>query len=122
MQHFLYRMSPDVKAPASGGDTKSWFLYYKWQVLDNVFVPADLRVFGSASIGDMLWFAFDRKKGGAALLGGSILTDVTVLHAQGLVELWYNTENNVHVSKSIKEKSGLVPSKVGELWLPRNTV
>jgi len=64
MNHFLYFMKSNAKAPAGDGDTKSWFLYYKWNIEGESWVPKEAP-FYEAEPGDMLWFVID-----GTLLGG----------------------------------------------------
>ncbi len=61
MNHFLYAMTSTAPAPAAGGDTKSWFYYYKWDVEGLAFVPVAEELLDAdepAHI-DTLWFVMD---------------------------------------------------------------
>lgn len=63
MNHFIYAMKSADPAPAAGGDTKSWFEYYKWDVDGGSFVPVSQECLEGYEIGkgelDLLWFAMD---------------------------------------------------------------
>ena len=62
MKHFIYYMTGTDPAPASGGDTKSWFMYYKWDVDGEAFVPfpeSSLSKDVVVEPGDRLWFIMD---------------------------------------------------------------
>lgn len=89
MSHFIYAMRADDPAPATGGDTKSWFYYYKWDVDDFAYVPVD----EAAMLGfdpkldgtDVLWFVLD-----GALLG-CVPIHAVMPSLSGKVELHYHT-------------------------------
>jgi hypothetical protein len=89
MNHFIYAMNADDPAPAAGGDTKSWFEYYKWDVGGHAYVPvpeAALIDYEFRSV-DVVWFIMDGE-----LLG---CCHVDALHPSlnDKVELHYDTEN-----------------------------
>lgn len=89
MSHFIYAMRAEDPAPATGGDTKSWFYYYKWDVDDFAYVPVD----EAAMLGfdpkldgtDVLWFVMD-----GALLG-CVTIHAVMPSLSGKVELHYHT-------------------------------
>lgn len=61
MNHFIYAMNSSDPAPAAGGDTKSWFYFYKWDVGGFAFVPLseDDAVGYVPTSKDRLWFVMD---------------------------------------------------------------
>lgn len=89
MNHFIYAMTSTDRAPATGGDTKSWFEYYKWDVDDFAYVPVGEDVLPDYELNavDLLWFVMD----------GDILGCVPVQNIipslQGSVELHYHTQD-----------------------------
>jgi hypothetical protein len=63
MKDVLYQMIGTSPAPQGGGDTRSWFFYYKIPPTgedEEVYVPAT-RDAAAAYAGDRLWFVMDDK-------------------------------------------------------------
>ncbi len=87
MNHFIYSMVATDKAPAAGGDTKSWFYYYKWDVggLAYVPVPEELLADYEEVPVDTLRFVMDTK-----LLGCVCVAEILPAFSGG-VELHYDT-------------------------------
>ena len=89
MNHFIYAMNADDPAPAAGGDTKSWFEYYKWDVGGRAFVPvpeASLIDHELHSV-DVVWFIMD------GVLLGCCTVDSMMPSLNDQVELHYDTDN-----------------------------
>lgn len=89
MNHFIYAMKADAPAPATGGDTKSWFEYYKWDVGGRAFVPvpeAALIDYEHQSV-DVVWFIMDGE------LLGCCKVDAMHPSLNDQVELHYDTGN-----------------------------
>lgn len=61
MKNYNYVIRSDRPAPTAGGDQKSWFLYYKWNIEGGAWVPAP----EGAEVGDFLWFYVDGELMGA---------------------------------------------------------
>lgn len=61
MKNYDYVIRSDRPAPTAGGDEKSWFLYYKWNIEGGAWVPAP----EGAEVGDFLWFYVDGELMGA---------------------------------------------------------
>jgi len=61
MKNYDYIIRSDRPAPTAGGDEKSWFLYYKWNIEGGAWVPAP----EGAEVGDFLWFYVDGELMGA---------------------------------------------------------
>ncbi len=105
-KHFLYMMISDAKAPGAGGDTLSWFRYYKWEAdVGEVFVPmVDEQ---ELSAGDLLWFIMD----------GEIWGYVTILRVDracsGTQELWYDS---AQITRAIRPFS-IMPSEENVAWM-----
>lgn len=89
MRHFIYAMDGSKPALAGGGDTESWFLYYKWNVGGEAFVPVPAEVGEMPEAGDLLWF----------LLNMYVIGYVEVLCTRedsavlGTFEVVYNTQD-----------------------------
>jgi len=93
VKNFLYAMESDDPAPAGDGDTRSWFMFYKWNVDGPSFVPRAFP-FLDAEIGDFIWFALD-----GVIVGGAEITQVETptLRVQ-TQELWFNPEDGLELS------------------------
>lgn len=87
MNHFVYAMRSTDPAPAAGGDTKSWFEYYKWDVDGLAFVPvAEEKLEGYVPhSADLIWFVMDDK------LLGCCRVHTIMPSLSGAVELHYDT-------------------------------
>lgn len=90
MNHFIYAMKADDPAPATGGDTKSWFEYYKWDVGGHAFVPVPESALTDLEFQalEVVWFIMDGE-----LLGCCKVDAVHPSLSNNMVELHYNTEN-----------------------------
>ena len=89
MNHFIYAMNSTDPAPATGGDTKSWFEYYKWDVDGCAYVPVSesLIVDMDWNVLSTLWFVMDD------VILGCVRIDSFMPCLQGdTVELHYNTK------------------------------
>lgn len=58
VRHFLHRMNGSDPAP-TGGDTATWFRFYKWDVEGEVFAPRSAQQHLPATAGDYLWLSMD---------------------------------------------------------------
>ena len=89
-RHFIYVMTSSDPAPASGGDTGSWFRYYKWDVEGEAFVPFPPETLENSPLpaeGDTLWFVLD-----GACLGCAPVVRADSANMQGVVEVYYNAQ------------------------------
>lgn len=114
MDHFIYAMNSKDPAPAAGGDTKSWFLHYKWDVDDFTFVPVPedkLIDFSTEGLGKptTLWFVLDE-----------VILGCAPIHAfmpslNGSVELHYDTRlmqvKPEGVELTTPDKTGMAPDR-----------
>lgn len=97
MRHYLYPIDSVRKAPAAGGDMKSWFYFYKWDVVDETFVPVTgeyVRCFCNVTPGDLLWFAVNK-----LLVGYVEILRVEQELSQGLLELWYDASHKKELER-----------------------
>lgn len=117
MRHYLFNVVSDLPAPAAGNDMGSWFLFYKWNVDDEVFVPVHdptRRHFLEAQPGDLLWFSLDRK-----LIGAVPILRVMDEPSQRRVEVWYDSAKKKLADERRVDvyTTGVLPEEVGETWL-----
>ena len=88
MKHFVYNLISGAAAPAGGGDTGSWFRFYKRQNDGETFVPvaADVSAEKGCRVrpGDRLWFVLDGE-----IVGGVSVLRVVSDELRGSSELWY---------------------------------
>lgn len=87
MNHFIYAMNSADPAPATGGDTKSWFEYYKWNVDGPTYVPVS-EEFPLALDPDhrpYLWFVMDGN------ILGCVLVHSFMQALSGAMEVHYDT-------------------------------
>jgi len=84
MSHVIYRMKGDDPAPQAGGDTKSWFYYYKWNTEEPVFVPVDLGF--RVTLGDFIWFILD-----GIVLGYARVSLVQLDESRDRKEVWFHS-------------------------------
>lgn len=127
--HILYAMKSADKAPAAGGDMKSWFLYYKFDVDDEVYVPVvpteqvvidseDMKKtetysgFVNAGEGDHIWFAMD-----GVLLGYAKILRVIEDMINSRHEVWYDAGKAVRFPDAHVEdvRPALVPYATGRI-------
>jgi len=103
MNHFIYSMNSVDPAPATGGDTKSWFFYYKWDVDGMAYVPVPEDDFEGYELGggrDLLWFLMDKM-----VLG--FVPIVSIMPSlDGKVELHYDTRE---LLDCIETSAGMLP-------------
>ena len=85
MRHFVFAMNGNDPAPAGGGDTKSWFMYYKWDVGGEAFIPVPEAIEPPLE-GDWLWFAMD-----GALLGCTVVLRTQEDPSNNCTEVYYDT-------------------------------
>lgn len=87
MNHFIYVMKSTDPAPAAGGDTKSWFEHYKWDVDGIAFVPVPegMLVDLESRPVDVLWFVMDN------LVLGCAPIHACMPSLSGKIELHYDT-------------------------------
>lgn len=122
-KHHLYVMNPKATAPAGDGDTKSWFLFYKFRVEGEVFVPK-LVPFFSVEVGDYIWFAFEgqvlqgvRPK----VFGGAQI--VRMEEESRHQEIWYRGDEVLEFEEDIVFEGAHgaleVPPKEAEEWLTK---
>lgn len=104
MNHFIYSMNASDPAPASGGDTKSWFFYYKWDVDDFAYVPVDEEDFHGYELQgngkDLLWFVMDK------MVLGVVCISSVMPSLDGKVELHYDTRK---LLGCIETSAGMLP-------------
>lgn len=88
MNHFIYAMKSTDPAPAAGGDTKSWFEYYKWDVDGHAYIPfPEAALIGiEPNTASTLWFVMD-----GALLGCVPVDAFMPCLQDDVVELHYDT-------------------------------
>lgn len=86
MRHHLYRLTGSDPAPASGGDTRSWFYFYKWDVDGESFLLSTPET-SSAEPGDWLWVVLDQQ-----LVGVVQVTDVREDLQSGQQELYFSPQ------------------------------
>jgi|HigsolmetaAR201D_1030396.scaffolds.fasta_scaffold18162_3 hypothetical protein len=124
-KHHLYVMNPIAAAPAGDGDTKSWFLFYKFRVEGEVFVPKTAPLF-KAEPGDYIWFAFEAQDPGgrrcARVFGGAQIVRVEE-ESRGRQEIWYRGDEVLDWPEDVlfdfDESTLEVPAKEAEEWLMR---
>lgn len=123
-KHHLYVMNPKAPAPAGDGDTKSWFLFYKFRVEGEVFVPKT-EPFLKAEPGDYIWFAFvDRAVHGALpkVFGGAEIVRVEQ-ESRAHQEIWYRGDDILEWEEDIVYDGDPdvleVPAKEADEWLTR---
>lgn len=88
MNHLIYSMTSTDPAPATGGDTKSWFEYYKWDVDGHAYIPfPEAELIGiEANVPSTLWFIMD-----GVLLGCVPVDGFMPCLQADVVELHYDT-------------------------------
>lgn len=115
-RHYLYWMDGSAPAPAGDGDTRSWFLFYKWNVEGEVFVPHK-RPFLDIAAGDYLWFVLD-----GALLGYVIVLR-TIQELHYMQEIWYagdetfELDDGIVLDRERNTQSSELPAETAEAWL-----
>jgi hypothetical protein len=82
-RHFLHRMKGTDRL--LGGDTASWFRFYKWEVEGEVFVPRQNGEHLPAQPGDLVWFCLDEQCLGCV----EVLQVVLDPMGSGVQEVWY---------------------------------
>lgn len=98
MRHFVYAMNGKDPAPAAGGDTKSWFFFYKWDVGGLAFVPlAPAQEVELPTAGDLLWFVMDQNP-----LGYVPVEEVIAIDGGGH-ELHYDTRKIIGPGESLQQ-------------------
>lgn len=88
MKHFLYVMKSEDPAPAGGGDTRSWFYYYKLNAGPDVFVPFPEHVGTSPAAGDTLWLIMNNR-----IVGFTPITRVSADPINDRVEVFYDSDH-----------------------------
>lgn len=90
MAHFIYAMQSASTPPASGGTTLGWFLYYKWDVGGEAFVPVPEQSLactgGAPTPGDTLWFLMDDR-----VMGYTTVSHTMDDPLNGMTEVYYDT-------------------------------
>lgn len=64
MKHFVFAMNSNGRPPAGDGTMEAWFLYYKWDVDGEAFVPLpedSISPDARLDAGDVLWFILDER-------------------------------------------------------------
>lgn len=119
MQHYIYLMNGSDPAPAGGGDTKSWFEYYKVGTGPDVFVPftaEQLPEEERPNVGDLLWFIMDGFPTGVTKITGAL---VDPMH-WGSVEVFYDSDRVTPVISGgcVKavDRSGKVTDPTSLAW------
>jgi hypothetical protein len=122
-KHHLFVMDPSAKAPAGDGDTKSWFMFYKWKVEGETFVP-QFAPFFKAEPGDYIWFAFlGRNILGLRpkVLGGAKIVRIEEEHRR--LEIWYRADDLFELDDDVFYEGPPadleVPAKEAEEWLTK---
>jgi hypothetical protein len=92
MKQYAYCMIGDAPDPIGSGDTKSWFLHYKWRLdeKDEVFLPVPKDTFPDIEEGDDLWFLMDEE-----ILGHAPVLRVCMDWANERKEIWFDTSTCV---------------------------
>jgi hypothetical protein len=80
-----YKMESGSIDPRNGGDTHSWFFFYKWRA-GETWVPANDGCL-DAEKHDQLWFSMD-----GVWIGTVVITDVVEQNLQGERELHFNSD------------------------------
>lgn len=106
MKHFVYAMKGSDPAPAAGGDTRSWFMHYKWSAEGEAFVPLTAAVI-PPSAGDLLWFVLDGQ-----LLGCVMLIRVEDLLVASCCALTYDTAGLLDAGPLLKSCAGITTGMV----------
>jgi hypothetical protein len=106
MRYFVYAMNGKDPAPAAGGDTESWFFFYKWDVGGDAFVPLASEPKGGLPVaGDLLWFVLDEVPIGYAPV-------VSVMEVDGGgYEIHYDTQKIIGPGKVVSALN--VPHRTG---------
>jgi hypothetical protein len=108
MRHFVYAMNGKDPAPAAGGDTESWFFFYKWDVGGDAFVPLAAEPSGGLPVaGDLLWFVLDKVP-----LGYAPIDHISEVDGGGY-EIHYDTQKIIGPGKVVSafcvlHKTGVV--------------
>lgn len=84
-RNLFYRMASDAPDPRNGGDTHSWFFFYKWRA-GETWVPAKEGC-EDAVAGDYLWFEMDKVS-----LGAARISHVVERNLQGEKELHFDSD------------------------------
>lgn len=117
VRHFLYSMQSRDRAPAGLGDTRSWFLFYKWGDNGEVFVPQG-EPFLPIKEDDFVWFQLDEY-----VLGGAKVVRIEESMSQGVQEIWFNSDERVEcdpplpVTRIVLKNSYEVGNELAEFWL-----
>lgn len=89
MKHFVFAMNGKAPAPASGGKTEAWFMFYKWDVDGEAYVPfPDYALPQDVTFdeGDVLWFIMDER-----VIGCVPILRVADSSSHDVVEVYYDT-------------------------------
>lgn len=91
MKQFIFAINRHDPAPAGGGDAKSWFFFYKWDVGEEVYVPFANELLPDDALpepGDLLWFFVEGRCAGYVHL---LRLEDDPLNQRK--ELWYHTDS-----------------------------
>jgi hypothetical protein len=114
MQHFLYSMTSTKQAPAGGGDTESWFRFYKLEAREEVYVPSS-RAYDDLKEGDLLWFAMD-----SVIIGYAPLLRQQRDEINDAWELWFDSSKYVAAPQPFAQVDSwmtTVPELQAQGWL-----
>lgn len=110
MRHFVYSMNGQGNAPATGGDTESWFFFYKWDTGGDAFVPFPLDVEGGEPVaGDLLWFVMDQKILGYAPVAS--IVEVSAMEGmEAHIEVHYDTQRIIGPGQKLDSERYALPT------------
>lgn len=109
MRNHLFPMSSSDPAPQGGGDTRSWFYYYKIRPEEpELFVPIATRP--ELEAGDILWFILDEN-----VVACSTVLRVIEDPMKGSYEIWYSGTGLIELDMINNEETrGVILN--GDLW------
>lgn len=125
MNHFLYVMAGEDKAPAGSLSTNEWFYMYKWKKEGETFVPISTSsedIALTAEKGDLLWFSFRPRiqtpPHGTLVFGRALIVraDPYPLNNNYPVEIWFEGESCEDVSVAIKSSYPYGLTKLDSDW------
>jgi hypothetical protein len=115
---YLMRMYGAEEDPLKSGDTRSWFLFYKWMVEGEAHfdVPENDVFYGEIQAGDRLWFSMDRE-----LIGYVEVLRAQVDPTRDMLEIWYDGQKcfkyTFGQSPQLEDFGTRVPDEVAHLWM-----
>lgn len=92
---WVFAMDGSEKDPSNAGTWESWFLYYKWEVGGEVWLPVSSieGIKDPVLAGDSLWLLLHHNdKGRSELLGLTKILRLEENHTTGKWEVWYDDD------------------------------